>query len=89
MLLGFMCLLPFLIGGVLAVILGSSAKRQIRASRGAQGGDGLATAAVVIGWIDIAFGVLILLIVALLITLAVVAGGSSTHVYQRTICFGC
>jgi hypothetical protein len=36
---------------ILGLILGYSARSEIRASKGAKGGDGLATGAIVIGWL--------------------------------------
>ena len=46
---------PF-IGSIVAVILGPMAKRDIAASGGAQGGEGLATAGTILGWVGIALG---------------------------------
>lgn len=46
-----------LIGSIVAVIIGPMAKREIRESHGALGGEGLATAGIVLGWIGIAFSV--------------------------------
>jgi uncharacterized protein DUF4190 len=51
---------------ILAVIFGFIAKREIRDSRGAQSGDGLATAGIVIGFVGIAGLVLFIVSVALL-----------------------
>jgi hypothetical protein len=48
---------PFL-GSIAAVITGSMAKKEIRESGGAVGGDGLATAGLVLGWIGVGLGVL-------------------------------
>jgi hypothetical protein len=61
-------LLP-LIGSIVAVVTGGMARREIRDSAGAYGGEGMATAGLVLGWIGIAlsgiglcvFGVLIAL----------------------------
>jgi hypothetical protein len=50
-------LLPFL-GSIVAVITGSMAKKEIAQSAGTLGGEGLATAGTVLGWIGIALGVL-------------------------------
>jgi hypothetical protein len=50
-------LLPFL-GSIVAVITGPMARREIRESQGAAGGEGLATAGMVMGWIGIGLGVL-------------------------------
>lgn len=48
---------PF-IGSIVAVITGPMAKKEIQQSMGALGGEGLATAGVVTGWIGIALGVI-------------------------------
>ena len=50
-------LLP-LIGSIIAVITGHMAKREIRESLGKLSGDGLATAGLVLGYIQLAFIVL-------------------------------
>lgn len=42
------------IGSILALLLGYAARRQIIASNGAEGGDGLALAGIVLGWIGAA-----------------------------------
>ena len=50
-----------LIGHVAAVVLGYRARREIADSRGAQSGEGIATAGIVLGWLGIAlFAVLFL-----------------------------
>ena len=41
------------IGSIVAIITGGMAKRDIRASSGTIGGEGLATAGVVMGWIGL------------------------------------
>ena len=56
---------------VLAIILGRSAKREI-AERPGLGGEGLASAGVVLGWIGIAFG-------ALAVFMLVIALGTVSH----------
>lgn len=50
-------LFPF-IGSIAAVITGNIARREIAASGGAQSGDGLAFAGVIMGWIGIGLGVI-------------------------------
>jgi hypothetical protein len=50
-------LLP-LIGSIIAVITGHMAKREIRESLGKLSGDGLATAGLILGYIQLAFIVL-------------------------------
>ncbi len=54
--LGF-TFLPF-IGSIVAVITGIMARREIEASRGALGGQGLATAGLVLGWVGVGLSVL-------------------------------
>ncbi len=50
-------LFPFL-ASIVAVVTGPMARREIRDSGGAIGGEGLATAGIVLGWIGIALGLL-------------------------------
>lgn len=76
-------LFPF-IGSIVAVITGNMAKNEIRDSRGALGGEGLAKAGVILGWIGIILGVLgicgailAILIPFLLVALGLAAQGSS------------
>ncbi len=61
------------IGSILALVFGYVAKRQIAASNGQQGGGGLATAGIVLGWIGVAFAV----IVAGFVFLAALSSSSS------------
>jgi hypothetical protein len=49
------------VGSILAVIFGYMAKKQIKESGGAEQGDGMATAGIVLGWIGIAFLILYLI----------------------------
>lgn len=56
---GFLVCAP--LGGVIALILAASAAREIRASNGQLTGEGLVTAARIIGAIGVAVGVLALL----------------------------
>jgi hypothetical protein len=48
---------PFL-GSIAAVITGNMGRKEIAASNGAETGDGLAMAGVVMGWIGVGLGVL-------------------------------
>lgn len=43
----------FGIGSLLGIIFGHRARKEIRASRGYEGGEGLATAGIVIGWVTL------------------------------------
>ena len=58
------------IGSILAIIFGRQARREIDASGGAQGGRGLATAGIILGWIGI-------VAIAIVILIAVIASASS------------
>ena len=66
---------PF-IPAIAAVILGRKAQNEIASSGGTQGGEGLAKAAVIIGWVNIGFTVFFGAI-WLLIVLVAVLGSSS------------
>jgi hypothetical protein len=52
------------VGAVVGVILGFVARGQIRRSAGAQKGEGLATAGIVVGFVVIALGILVAVIIA-------------------------
>lgn len=54
------------LGSIVALIAGYAARREIEAAQGALGGDGLATAGIIMGWIGIALLVLSACGVALL-----------------------
>lgn len=76
-------LFPF-VGSIVAVITGNMAKNEIRDSRGALGGEGLAKVGVILGWIGIILGILgicgviiAILIPFLLVALGLAAQGSS------------
>jgi hypothetical protein len=56
------------IGSILALVFGYIAKRQIDASNGREGGGGMATAGIVLGWVGI--GILIVVIVIAIIAAA-------------------
>src|SRR6476660_8036197 len=51
------------IGSILALVFGYIAKRQIAASNGTEGGDGMATAGIVLGWVGIAAAILVIALV--------------------------
>lgn len=86
--LGFLCLgVPWLIFGGLGVGLGFSAKRQIRASLGAETGESLATAAQVIGFIDLVLALLGILALVLVLVIGMAAGGGG--IIRQPTCSGC
>lgn len=49
------------IGSILALILGYSAREEIRTSQSPMGGGGMATAGIVLGWIGVATGCLMIM----------------------------
>ena len=63
-----MTLFPFF-GSIVAVITGPMAKREIAASGGAVGGEGLAQAGIILGWVGIALSVLGLCVFGVLVAL--------------------
>jgi uncharacterized membrane protein len=58
---------PF-IGSVVALIAGYTAKKEIRESNGRLSGDGLATAGLIIGWVNIALSLIACVFIVLVIT---------------------
>jgi hypothetical protein len=68
MVLGILCLCG--IGSILALVFGYGAKGEIEASNGTQGGGGMATAGIVLGWVGIA-------IVLAYVLFWVIIGGSA------------
>jgi hypothetical protein len=64
-------LLP-IVGAIIAVITGHMAKKEIRESQGLLGGDGLATAGLILGYSNIAIGLCTCL--ALILFPALLAG---------------
>jgi len=53
------------VGSILALVLGYTARNQIRDTGGRQGGNGMAIAGIVLGWIGV--GIILLLIAALVL----------------------
>jgi len=56
------------LGAIIALVTGYVAKDEIRKSNGTIGGEGMATAGIVLGWINIA---LILIAIALIVILII------------------
>lgn len=61
-----------MIGAIMAVILGHVAKNEIRASRGSLGGDGMATAGMVLGYAGIGLAALGVILTIALAALGIV-----------------
>ena len=66
------------IAGIPAIIVGKQAQREIDASNGWLTGRGMATAGIVMGWIEVALGILAVVVVVLVFVFGHAAGlGSS------------
>jgi hypothetical protein len=70
----------FFIGSILAIVFGIVARRQIRESRGAQGGDGLALAGVIVGIVQLVLSVAVITLIIVLI-----ANGTFTRLVQGDV----
>ncbi len=75
--IGAWVILPF-IGAIVAVITGHMARNQIRESGGQLTGDGLATAGLVLGYLQIGLTVLAVCALACFLTFAIATSGPST-----------
>jgi hypothetical protein len=60
--LGLLGWIPCGIGSVLAIVFGFVARDQIKRSRGQQGGSGLARAGIILGFIAVAFWLVLFLV---------------------------
>jgi uncharacterized Tic20 family protein len=63
------------IGSIVGLILGYMARRQIRESGGAMGGEGMAKAGIIIGWIGVGLAVLGICIVIAVVALGLTIPG--------------
>jgi hypothetical protein len=55
------------LGGIPAIILGKMSRNNIRASSGRLGGEGMATAGIIMGWVSVGLAVLFLLLMVLMV----------------------
>ncbi len=62
-------LFPF-IGSIVAIITGARAKTEIAESHGTQGGEGLAQAGIIMGWIGVGLGVVTCCIAVVIIAMS-------------------
>jgi hypothetical protein len=69
-----------IIGGIVGVILGNSAKKEIANSGGTVGGAGLAQAGVIIGWINIALISIPVCVIVVLALLGPVIGTTFSQI---------
>jgi hypothetical protein len=75
-------LLPF-IGAIAAIITGHMAKAEIRDSMGRLGGDGMATAGLVLGYVQIVFCIIPMCMIFILVLLSPAIG----NVFSNLISF--
>jgi uncharacterized membrane protein YjgN (DUF898 family) len=75
MILGILSLVSFsILAGIPAIILGKMSRNNIRASSGRLGGEGMATAGIVMGWVSVALlGLGVLVVLAIIIFAAAFA----------------
>jgi hypothetical protein len=57
----------WLVGAVLALVFGYRARQQIDESGGTQGGRGMATAGIFLGWIGIGLGIVYLIVILIVV----------------------
>ncbi|MCX7512292.1 DUF4190 domain-containing protein [Frateuria sp. STR12] len=69
------------VGAIVAIVCGHIARGEIRRSQGQQEGDGLAVAGLVLGYVQLAFGLIALLFViaAIVLGLSIGFGSSFFH----------
>ena len=71
-----------IVGAIIAVITGHMAKNEIRESKGLLGGDGMATAGLVLGYSNIALGVCGCLAVVLIPGLLIAVFGTLDQIFN-------
>jgi hypothetical protein len=74
------CVLP-LVGAIVAIVCGHLARAEVRRSQGQIEGDGLAVVGLVLGYVQLAFGFIVLLfaIAAIVLGLSIGFGASLFH----------
>ena len=73
------------IGSIVAVITGSMAKKEIRESGGVLGGEGMANAGIIIGWIGIVLTVLAICGISLLFLVPLCIAAFSSGNYSSFV----
>lgn len=66
-----------LIPAIIALVFANNAKKEIAASQGRVGGDGMVTASVLVAWINIGVTAAVVVMGLLVVVLIAVAGGMS------------
>jgi uncharacterized membrane protein YjgN (DUF898 family) len=76
MVLGILSLVSFsILAGIPAIIVGNMSRNNIRASAGRLGGEGMATAGIVMGWVSVGLAGLAVLVVIIILIFAFAAAG--------------
>lgn len=76
MVLGILGLVSFsILAGIPAIIVGNMSRNNIRASAGRLGGEGMATAGIVMGWVSVGLAGLGVLVVIIILIFAFAAAG--------------
>jgi hypothetical protein len=68
--LGIAQIFVCIVGGILALVFGYIARRQIDESGGTQGGRGMAIAGIILGWIGIGLGIayIVVIVIAVIVS---------------------
>jgi hypothetical protein len=77
----------FGLGGIGAVICGHVARNQIRASGGRMGGSGLATAGLVLGYLNLALAILSLCLLVLVMVGVISGAAICPFLFDRSISY--
>jgi uncharacterized membrane protein len=75
-------LLP-LIGAIVAIVAGHTAKRDIRESNGSLTGDGMATVGLVLGYVQIVFVIIPICVIVILVFLGPSVGGVFSNIINQ------
>ncbi len=72
-----------ILGGIVGLILGYVAKKQIRESEGTLAGEGLATAGIIMGWIQVALLVVFVVLPICVIVLLTLMGPGIGDIFSN------
>lgn len=77
----------FGLGGIAAIVCGHVAQNQIRASAGRMGGSGLATAGLVLGYLNLTLAVLSLCLLVLVMVGVISGAAICPFIFDRSILY--
>jgi len=72
-------ILPIFLNAIAAVITGSMAKKEIKESNGTITGSGMATAGLILGWVQIGLAILAVVVIVVLL----IAAPSFTNIFNQ------